>query len=521
MTEVRIITEPLGGGALSQLIQRGGAPIEWFAPAPSSPDAWRARARARAQERDWNEMWDMLAPAMNATGPAAERLERVRRGNGVVITTGQQPGLFGGPVYTWSKALGALAMADTIEKVTGIPTAAIFWAATDDADFAEASYTVVPAAGGAEVLRSEEAPPAGTPMSRAPLGDVRVLLARLRASAGSAADARALDVVARAYESGTRTIGAAFVELLREFLGPLGIPVLDASHDAVRQAGDATLRNALTNAADVERALGARSRALRDAGFTPQVEDVAALSLVFTRDGEIKRRLPVAEAVAVAADGNAVLSPNVLLRPIVEQALLPTIAYMGGPGELAYFAQVSAVADAMGVARPAAAPRWSCTLLEPHIERTLATMGITRDALATPHQLEGTIARAAMAPTSASAIRSLRDALRALPTTLAPESDPMGLSKAVEGGARALEHRLDRIERRLVAGIKRREDARMRDVGTLRGALYPNGSRQERALNLVPMLARHGLDLLGEMHAAAVPHAEALTVGRGLTVSPG
>lgn len=520
MTDVRIITEPLGGGPLSQLIQRGDAPAEWFAPAPSSPDAWRVRAHSRAQEHDWNETWDMLAPAMNAMGLAAERLDRVRRGNGVVITTGQQPGLFGGPVYTWSKALGALAMADTIEKVTGLPTAAIFWAATDDADFAEASYTVVPAAGGAEVLRSEQAPPAGTPMSLAPLGDVRALLARLRASVGSAADARALDVVARAYENGTRTVGAAFVELLRELLGPLGIPVLDASHDAVRQASVATLRNALTKAADVERALSARTRALREAGFTPQVEDVAALSLVFTRDGEIKRRLPLAEAVSAAGDGRAVLSPNVLLRPIVEQAILPTLAYMGGPGELAYFAQVSAVADALGVARPAAAPRWSCTLLEPHVERTLATMGISRDALATPHQLEGTIARAAMAEASASAIRSLRDAMRALPATLAPESDPMGLSKAVQGGTRALEHRLDRIERRLVAGIKRREDARMRDVASLRGVLYPNGARQERALNLVPMLARHGLALLGEMRAAAVPHAEALAAGRRPNVSP-
>src|SRR4029077_555569 len=108
----------------------------------------------------------------------------------------------------------------------------------------------------------------------------------------------------------------------------------------------------------------------------------------------------VLEAAKVAGDSAVLLSPNVLLRPIVEQAILPTVAYVAGPGELSYFAQTSAVADALGVNRPLALPRWSCTLIEPQVQRLLDTFGITPDALAQPDAFEGVVARAAMSGTS-------------------------------------------------------------------------------------------------------------------------
>ena len=514
MTDVRIISNALGGSPLSRLMQRGEAPAAWSGTPPRSAAEWRARATGRADERDWNERWSALAPAMAATGRAAERLDRVRRDGGVVVTTGQQPGLFGGPVYTWSKAMGALALADAIERETGVATAAVFWAATDDADFAEASYTVLAQVGGAEVLRSDNAPPAGTPMSVTPLGDVSHLLARLREAAGSAADPRALHIVHDAYGDPARTVGDAYLALLRALLEPLGMPVLDASHAAVRSASDATLRSALRHAAAIEAALDTRTRDLRAAGFEPQVVDVRGLSLAFTREGTLKRRLTVAEAPGVADAGTAWLTPNVLLRPLVEQAVLPTLAYLGGPGEVAYSAQVSAVAAAMAVDAPVVLPRWSCTLIEPRVARLLAQFGVEPSALATPDALEGAVARAAMSDQSALALQSLRHAITALPETLGAEAEPLGLSAAVQGSMQSLQHRVDRLERRLLAGIKRRERGLLRDVATLRAALYPHGDRQERALNLVPMLSRHGVELLAEMRAAAADHARTL-IGAG------
>jgi uncharacterized protein YllA (UPF0747 family) len=506
MTDVRILTEPLGGSPLSLLMQRGEAPPDWLRSHPVGDDGWRRLAAERARDADWDASWAILEPAIMATGPAAERLARVRREGGVVVTTGQQPGLFGGPIYTWTKAMGALAMADAIERATGIATAAVFWAATDDADFAEASYTVVARPGGADRVAQPEVPEAGTPMSLAALGDVTQPLAVLAAACGSAADPRALAAVAHAYGDPRRTVGDAYVALLRSLLAPLGVPVLDASHPAVAKASLPLLRDALDRAPDIERALAARTVDLRAAGFEPQVEDMEGLALVFGREGTFKRRLAVNERATDAM----VLTPNVLLRPIVEHAILPTVAYWAGPGELSYFAQVTAVASAMGRSLPIAVPRWSCMLLEPHVETVLQRLGLQPDDLRMPHAAERRLAREAMDSRTAAGIAALRADVAALAERLGPEPRQLGLDAVVTGAIGALQHRVDRLERRLLAGVARRETARMRDVGTVRGALYPFGGRQERTLNLVPTLARHGLDVLEELHRAAAGHAEAL-----------
>jgi uncharacterized protein YllA (UPF0747 family) len=203
-------------------------------------------------------------------------------------------------------------------------------------------------------------------------------------------------------------------------------------------------------------------------------------------------------------------TPNVLLRPIVEQAILPTVAYLAGPGELAYFAQVSAVADALGIAPPLALPRWSATLLEPHVRELLSRYGVSAADVAAPDLLEGRIARETMSAGTAAALETVRSTIAALPGALEPEADELKIGGAVQGGTQALQHRVDRLERRILAAIKRREAGRMRDVATLRGALHPGGVRQERALNLIPILARHGLDLLTEMRQVAETHAASL-----------
>jgi len=509
MTDVRILSQPLGGTPLSLLLQRGEAPPDWLPGAPVGPDAWRRAAVERSRAADWNARWATLEPALAASGAAAQRLARVRNDGGVVVTTGQQPGLFGGPIYTWTKAIGALALADAIERATGIATAAIFWAATDDADFLEAASTVVARAGGAERLEQRDAPEPGTPMSLAPLGDLQRELTLFGTACGSGIDPWPLEAVTRAYGDPRQTVGGAYVTLVRSLLAPLGIPVLDASHEAVRAAGAPLLREAHAAAPSIEQALARRTSELHDAGFEPQVEDMAGLSLVFGRDGTRKRRLALGERVAEST----VLTPNVLLRPILEHAILPTVAYWAGPGELAYFAQASAVAAAMGREAPLALPRWSCTLLEPHVEAVLARLGLQPDDLSRPHAAERQLAREAMDSRTAAGLASLRADVAALGERLGPEPHSLGLDAVVQGAIATLQHRIDRLERRLLAGVARRETGRMRDLGTARGALYPFGGRQERTLNLIPILARHGTELLREIHAAATAYADEIVSG--------
>ncbi|GAC1478594.1 MAG: bacillithiol biosynthesis cysteine-adding enzyme BshC [Gemmatimonadaceae bacterium] len=504
MSDARIVTEPLGGGAIVRARADGLTPPSWYPPTPRTADEWRDRAQTTAA-RARPQWLAAVAPALAASGAAAERLARTAAAGGVVVTTGQQPGLFGGPVYTWTKAFSALALADAVERCTGVSTAPIFWAATDDADFAEGSWTAIANGPAVERLALPRRTDVGRPMADLPLGDVKALVTRLMTAAGSAPDARVRDAVAECYGAG-RTMGSAYVALLRTLLEPLGIAVLDASHPAVRAAARPLLEQALAGASAIDQALESRSAELRRHGLHPQVAAVRGLSLVFTVADGVRRRLPIPASGAPPAPAD--LGPNVLLRPVVEQWLLPTVGYVAGPAELAYFAQVSAVAGALGQPLPLALPRWSCTVVEPRVARILARRGLTAVELADPHAAEARLARSAMSSDLTLALRSAResaiDAMDAVAAAAGPLLDPQAVARA--RGAAA--HHVQRLERRIVAAIKRGDDAVRRDLAAARASLYPLGKRQERILNFLPLLARYGDRLRDDMIAAARTHAE-------------
>ena len=506
MSQARVITEPLGGGPLTRALLAGETPPHWLARQPRTPAEWTTRATAVQSEAHARGWLDALAPALGAGGAAAERLRRVAEGRGVVVTTGQQPGLFGGPIYTWSKAISALALADELERATGIPVAPVFWAATDDADLVEASSTTLATDAGADVITAPSSGPDGAPASRVLLGDVQGLLEHLARASGSASYREPLDAARDAYRAGA-TVGSAYVVLLRRLLEPLGIAVLDASHEASLTAAATLLRAAQAGAADVDQALSMRDREIIAAGFTPQVPRVEGRSLVFVWEHGAKRRLTIGDQVPAEP-----LSANVLLRPVVERALLPTVAYVAGPAELAYFAQVSAVASALGAQAPLAVPRWSTTILEPQVQRALARLGMDPMDVRDPHAAEGRLAREALPASVVSRLQEVRNAVDQGLGALAAEVGQDGLvsPRIVEGARAIMRHRIERLERRFAAAVKHRESRTRRDLSAARGALWPNGSRQERALNFLPLLARQGPDLLWRMREAAAEHARAL-----------
>lgn len=500
-----VITEPLGGSPLSRAAQSGDFDGRWYRPRPVGRSAWKEYARAVTASVSATWLADLRA-AIQPTGVAAERLERTANG-GVVITTGQQPVLFGGPTMILAKALSARAFADALEEHIGAPVAPVFWAATDDADFEEAAVVSVAGSSGVEDLRLQRSVPIGTSMSQAPLGkDIDALAMRLRDACGSVADLRPLEAVLASYRRG-ETVGGAYVRFLRELLSPLGIAVIDASHPAVTTAADALLRRAANGADAIAAAVRRRDAEIVGAGFSPQVEEVPGLSLLFTNDDGGKRRLSLSEA-REGRPANERLSPTVLLRPIVERCILPSAFYVGGPGEFAYYAQVSAVAEALDVPSPLVQPRWSVTILEPRVQRQLESFDVDRTALRDPTALEGRVARQRMPRDVGEALQRLRTDTRRDIEALRDASGGLIPEAVVEGVKRALSHRLDRLERRLVAAVKRRERETMNQIAGLRAALYPHGVPQERKLSFIPFLVRYGSALVDEMLGQAGAHAK-------------
>ncbi len=508
MTPPRVVAEPVGGGPLARAAVEGRTPSGWYAPRPKGAAAWRAHAEQVRAQTD-PEWLAALAPAFNASGAAARRLESVAQGRGVVITTGQQPGLFGGPGYTWLKALSARALADKIEQATGIPAAPVFWAATDDADFAEASWTAVAFDEEVRRLRIERQGFDGQVMAAQPLGDVERHFQELCAAAGSAPHLELLEHARRAYRADA-TVGSAYVELMRALFEPMGIAVLDAYHPAVRDAARPTLVEALRRAPVIDEAVSLRSVAIERAGFRAQVARVPKLSLVFrVSSNGVKERIPISQTGDVAVQPQLVLSANVLLRPVVERAILPTIGYFGGPGEVAYFAQVGAVAEALGRPLPVVLPRWSATIIEPVIDRMLGRLGMVFNDIKPPHQAERRMGDRAMPPLVRDTLEALRRDVDAKLNVLrdSPEGTAMVHAQTIEGARHQLKFRIDRLERRFRAAALKAETTALKDLGSVRAALMPEGQRQERVLNPLPLVARHGEALMDLLRAGAATHA--------------
>ena len=505
-----VVSTPLGGKELTAAALAGSVPPEWYAPRPHGPAEWRARANAITAglvSRDW---LTPLLPALEPTGRAAERLAAAASG-GIVVTAGQQPALFGGPLYTWWKALSVVAFADALEKETGLPVAPVYWAATDDSDFVEAASTIVVTAEGAQRIQLDHLDDPGLPMSLVPLGDARRQLDTLRVASGSAPHPAILDVTERAYSPG-ETIGSSFVKLLRNVLSPLGVAVLDSSHVAVREQGRPVMQRALERAAAVESALITRDAELRAAGYSSQVQTVRGRSMVFSSKNGPRSRVSIPHSAEASRHEDGLeLSPNVLLRPTLERSILPTVAYLGGPAEIAYFAQVSAVAAAIGYDPPLILPRWSGIVIEPRVRKILDRYALTPGDFKDPHAVETRLARESLPEDLRASIAELRRVVEKQIAELeAADKEHVVSARVTEGLRRTLQHRVERLERRYVAAIKQRGNAALHDIATARAALYPLGLPQERALNVIPLIARYGDELFESVMAEVSPHAASL-----------
>ena len=458
--------------------------------------------------------------------PALEpALARLSEPGALAVTSGQQPGLFTGPLYTVHKALSTAALARLLERLWSRPVVPIFWIAGDDHDFAEASHTAWLGADGALLTgslppRPPEAPL--TPMYRQPLGDgVTAVLERL-ASTLPTSEFRdeTLAWLGRHYRA-EATVAGAFAGAMAELLAPAGIVCFDSSHPAAKALAAPLILRALEHAAAIDADLERRSEALGETARTSgvMVGDGAALVMLEGQQGRDRlvaadgafvtrrgrERFGLDELAAIAAAEPARLSPNVLLRPVVESALLPTVAYLGGPAELRYLGFTPPVYERLGVQRQEPLPRWSGVLVEPRVDRVLEKFGIElTDLLEPAGSLESRLVRSQLpreAVEALQAIRSAVDAGYAALETSASEIDPT-LARPVQGARHQALAGTQDIEKKLVQHLKRRQETELGQLARARTAVLPGGKPQERVLTLAPFLARYGPALVDDLREA-------------------
>jgi len=430
-----------------------------------------------AQQRQW--------------GANPSSVEKLRAG-AVAVICGQQPGLFTGPNYTILKAITAIKLARALgdRGVTAVP---VFWIAAEDHDYQEIEWAAILDRDSAlQQVRVNLSNPESRPSAWLGLGDdvVDAISNCLTKLPESEFQPEVRDLLMTSYKPGVSPVDA-FARMLAKLFEGSHLILVNPLDAELRKLATGTLHQVVRQNSAVRSALLARNRALSKAGYHEQVRIDEDFSGFFAYRG--KSRQPV-RPEELSTD--LWLSPNVLVRPAMQDAIFPTAAYVGGPAEIAYFGQAAAVYEVLGRAVPPVVPRISVTILEPRVARALKKYNMEftdvfrgrdfmrRQAVRTVQAVD-IFDRARDRMTSE--LESLRPALDAVDSTLAG---------ALDTARQKILHQVETLRTKFVNAEARRNETLERHLDTIGNSLFPEKKLQERVLNITSFLVRYGLAFL-------------------------
>jgi bacillithiol synthase len=462
----------------------------------------------------------------------ARNLDRLASG-AVAVVTGQQAGLFSGPAYTFYKALTAVRCAEETTR-RGIDAVPVFWLATEDHDLAEINHSYWCTRNG---LARYELPPedSGRRVGEILLGDG--IEAVVSAAASTLEGEFAAEVTRALHESYTArdTYGSAFGKLMERLLVGRGIIFVDQLDPQLHRLAAPTLGHAAQQADQLGGALVARSKELDSANFHSQVKVTNETTLLFWSKAGSREPVRRKNGSFLVGDSEVAppqlireierqpeaFSPSALLRPVIQDSILPTAAYVGGPAEVAYMAQAQVVYQTLGVRMPAILPRASFTIIEPPIARFLSQYGLQlRDLLAGRQHLRSKMEQQSLPGALSSRFDAGEDEVRRLMKSF---EEPLAkldstLVESLHTAEAKMLHQITQLKAKVARAENFRSGVLDRHEKILTDSLTPNGELQERTLCLLPQLAAQGRELLdkltsmssvagsGEGHSCAAQH---------------
>ena len=490
---------------------------EWLkeeAPKISYDSSRRERVAAILERQ--NKSWD-------ASPQTLANLDRLRNGAAAVVT-GQQVGLFGGPMFAIYKALTAVKLAEEA-TAAGVDAVPVFWLATYDHDLAEVNHVAIPGPDGLlQVLTTPSHDVPGAPVSAVRLGDE--ILPLVEQAAKLLGDSAAVQFLRDSYRPG-ESLGTAFACLYARIFAEWGVIVLDASDGELDRVAEPMFRAAIERADNLEAALQTRGKALEAAGYHQQVKVSPSSVLLFTiREGA---RTPIhrrdnggTSEFFIGADAGAEklsqadlinriqsipeqFSPNVLLRPIIQDYLLPTLAYTGGAAEAAYFAQAGAVYETLLGRVTPIVPRFSATIVEPKMQRLIERHGISvPDVFNGPDALRRHLAEKGLPSDLQAAFDAARESFDSHLSNIKEKLVKLDrtLVDASETARSKIEHQLERLHTQAARAEAQKSELVARHAQILSQALYPDKGLQERGVGGIYFLSRYGPEFLHQLHDA-------------------
>ena len=491
---------------------------ELYAGDPSSPDAW-ADAISRTHARPRNPaIANIIAAQQDHRGaPAAAREAAARLADprAVVIATGQQAGAFGGPLFTLLKAVTALKLASKVAAEHGIPAVPVFWVDAEDHDWEEVR--------GCTVLDSEFQPRTITLADPDGAGELPVAQLtfdeRITKSVDDLAaalpstdfSAQVNDGIRTAYHPGAG-MSQAFSTWIETVLGPYGLVVFESADPGAKSLAAPVFARELASPGHTAALAASGGETLRALGHLPQVVPQPGSISLFHLNGARQSIRPdgnrflvgdtsvTLDALVEEARTNpGRFSPNVLLRPLVQDTLFPTICYVSGPSELAYLGQLRGVYQHFGIPMPLIFPRATATLVDGSAARFLSKHQFPFDDLRSRD--ESVLNRLLQSQLPPEIEHSLKDAEDALRAALQRVIDAMpALDPTLAGAAKTtmgkMEHDLKSLQGKVIQAAKRRDETLRRQFTRAQAQIFPLGHPQERTLTLVYFINRYGPGLV-------------------------
>jgi bacillithiol biosynthesis cysteine-adding enzyme BshC len=503
------------------------APVRhWYGAEPFSGKWMRPAGTIKPTASDLATLANLLDQQNKAFGasPATHANIAKLKAGAQAVVTGQQVALFGGPLLTLLKAATAVARAKAATAATGIEHVPIFWMATEDHDLAEVDQVSLLTKNSVEKLHAGLRVPHAVPVGEVPLGtELDAVLDRATELLEFAPIADWLRECYRPANGEKTTLALAFGRLMARIFADQGLIIMDAASREFHALGASTLRYAIEHADTLQQTLIARSKELVADGYHAQVLVAEGGSLLFLLDETTGERTALrrpsadqwkagsrlystAELLAILEATPERLSPNALLRPVFQDTLLPTAAYIGGPSEIAYFAQSAVLYKAILGRITPVLPRLSATLLEPAIAAVMAKDEIQLpDAMTTPEALAQRLGARAMPIEGKRKLAAVGNAvdkeLTALTEYLAAMDETLGRSAEVSGSK--MLYQMNRL-RRMAATFELQKEASLRkhaDAITLN--VFPNDHPQERVIAGIWYMVRYGEGLIDRLVTVA------------------
>src|ERR1700735_5038177 len=457
--------------------------------------------------------------AFGAGDDTFRNLDRLANG-AIAIVTGQQVGLFTGPAYCLYKAISAARCAEEVSK-NGVDAVPVFWLATEDHDLAEVNHIAWNTEEGlAEFELPETAADSGRRVGEIKLGPGITGLVGKAAESLRGGFAEEIGRALRESYAPGETYGSAFGKLMARLVAGRGIIFLDPLDERLHRFSASIYRRALDDADSLREALLARSKELEQAGYHAQVKVSGGSTLLFynvngrrealrSRNGKFhagNASFTAAELRAAIEKSPKDFTPNVLLRPIVQDTLLPTAAYIAGPAEIAYMAQAQVVYEKLLGRMPAILPRASFTIVEPLVARKLGKFGFkVGDVFRGRQQLRSRMEQKALPRALARRFDAGEKALRRLLKSYRNPLKKLDLTlvDALDSAETTMLHQFMKIKGKAGRAENVRRGLLDRYEKLLLDGLYPHRGLQERSVSTLPGIGGYGAGFFDELSRVA------------------